>query len=109
MYGVMLTIVGNGASTVRPAASIGRYTLALITLPSLIVIGTSQSTCTPGYSGGASAVAVHAAASASSFGVACATGTAMLGTVIAAVTAIAPANHRAECIVTTPTTPSVRH
>ncbi len=48
VYGVMFRIDGIGSSTTRPPASIGRYTLAFNTVPSLMVTGTSQSTCTPG-------------------------------------------------------------
>src|SRR5690349_19288103 len=60
----MFTTTGVRVSTGRLAASAGRYTLPFSTVPSLIVIGTSQSMWMFGYCCGPSSVAVHAAPAA---------------------------------------------
>src|SRR6266567_669600 len=60
VYGVMLTMAGVCTPAGRPAASAGRYTLPFSTVPSLILIGTSQSMWMFGYCCGPSSVAVQA-------------------------------------------------
>ncbi|SLH86309.1 Uncharacterised protein [Mycobacteroides abscessus subsp. abscessus] len=60
VYGVMLTTVGVATGTGLPSTSAGRYRFAFSTVPSLMVIGTSQVMWMFGNCCGPSWVAAHA-------------------------------------------------